>query len=290
VEGVLSMLCSKCGAQLLGESAFCAYCDEQQSRLPTFCAKCHVQLQAGAYFCACCGEKQHTLSQDESPYQKKEITTIRTKNLLLSIIFLAISAGGAVFIFLLSWLLYGRIYFFQGSYAITKIGWIIVYSLGTSGMTLFLIGLKDRKRIGNFKHKLIAIIILLALIPTILTSAILVNYCDDNAWNTSKSTSFDDYVNKYRYLVDLKVSDIILSSNSVFTKATGTITNIGSEYSYRFVKVYATFKNANGTVIDTDWTYAVDSAWLRPGESKKFEVSVTKDSSIRSCAVIIMMN
>ena len=68
----------------------------------------------------------------------------------------------------------------------------------------------------------------------------------------------------------------------------GTIKNTGT-YQIKFVKVKAVCKNYAGSIVDTDWTYAVDSNWLEPGESKKFEMMV-KDTNneIRTANVSVV--
>lgn len=68
---------------------------------------------------------------------------------------------------------------------------------------------------------------------------------------------------------------------------TGTITNNSSK-TYRFVEVKGAFKNSNGKVVDTDWTYAVGSEGLAPGESSTFRMSVTKQYDITDCDVSIL--
>lgn len=84
----------------------------------------------------------------------------------------------------------------------------------------------------------------------------------------------------------LKFSDLSLTSNSSYTICNGTITNNGSK-TYSFVKVKGAFKNSSDTVVDTDWTYAVGSEGLAPGEAKKFRLSVKNDYTIETCSVSI---
>lgn len=85
---------------------------------------------------------------------------------------------------------------------------------------------------------------------------------------------------------DLKFSNISVKHNSSYTVVTGTVTNRGNR-SYKFVKVKGAFKNSTGTVLDTDWTYAVGSEGLSPGESTTFRMSVDKNVSIRNCDITI---
>ena len=85
---------------------------------------------------------------------------------------------------------------------------------------------------------------------------------------------------------DLKFSNISVSHNSSYTVVTGSVTNRGSR-TYKFVKVKGAFKSSAGTVLDTDWTYAVGSEGLSPGETKTFRMSVSKNVSIRKCDITI---
>lgn len=101
---------------------------------------------------------------------------------------------------------------------------------------------------------------------------------------SSSSSSSPSYESKYSAL---KISNVEVTSNSSYTVCTGKITNQGKK-NYSFVKVKGAFKNSSGTVLDTDWTYAVGSEGLDPGESKSFRMSVPKNYSISSCSVSIM--
>lgn len=85
----------------------------------------------------------------------------------------------------------------------------------------------------------------------------------------------------------LEFSNIDISHNSSYTVCTGTITNDGKK-TYTFVEVKGKFKDSSGTVLDTDWTYAVGSEGLAPGESTTFRLSVDKNTSIRKCTMEIL--
>lgn len=85
----------------------------------------------------------------------------------------------------------------------------------------------------------------------------------------------------------LKFSNISVSSNSSYTVCTGTLKNTGKK-TYDFVEVKGAFEDAAGNVVDTDWTYAVGSEGLAPGESTTFRMSVPKNHTIRSCSVSIL--
>lgn len=85
----------------------------------------------------------------------------------------------------------------------------------------------------------------------------------------------------------LDFSGISVTHNSSYTVCTGTITNNGNR-TYSFVEVKGTFKDSSGKVLETDWTYAVGSEGLAPGESSSFRMSVKKNTSIRKCDIEII--
>ena len=85
----------------------------------------------------------------------------------------------------------------------------------------------------------------------------------------------------------LDFSNISITHNSSYTVCKGTITNNGRK-TYTFIEVKGAFKNASGTVVDTDWTYAVGSEGLNPGESATFRMSIDKDLSVKSCSVSLV--
>ena len=82
----------------------------------------------------------------------------------------------------------------------------------------------------------------------------------------------------------LSISNLHLTSNSSYKVCTGTVTNSGNMYA-TYVKVKASFKDSSGNVLDTDWTYAVGSEKLSPGESKTFRLSVPYNRRINSVSV-----
>lgn len=88
---------------------------------------------------------------------------------------------------------------------------------------------------------------------------------------------------------NISISGVYLdrSYSKYYTKASGKVTNNGT-ITLDFVKVRGAFKDSKGNVVETDWTYAVGSEGLAPGESKSFELTVASDSSIASVDVTVM--
>lgn len=89
------------------------------------------------------------------------------------------------------------------------------------------------------------------------------------------------------YSWELNISDVLVYSEYNYTYAEGSLTN-NSDSTVKFIKLKGAFKNSSGTVIDTDWTYAVGGEGLGPGESCKWKMHVTKDVNIKECDVSVM--
>ena len=65
------------------------------------------------------------------------------------------------------------------------------------------------------------------------------------------------------------------------------MTNNGRK-TYTFVEIKGKFKNSSGTVLDTDWTYAVGSEGIASGESTTLRLSVKKNYDIKKCDLEIL--
>lgn len=129
------------------------------------------------------------------------------------------------------------------------------------------------------------VILVVCIIVTILTIIIKPR----EIYNSDYGSNRNIYKNNSLDTTYLKLSNVNLSSSSSYNYCSGLIsTNSSSPYKYHYIKVKASFLNNYGTVIDTDWTYAIGSEWLEPGESSKFKLSVEKDYNISKCVVTIM--
>lgn len=105
-------------------------------------------------------------------------------------------------------------------------------------------------------------------------------YCYAHQGNSGNSSSSSIYS-------ALEFYDVKVEHNSSYTVATGKVRNNGSR-TYRFVEIKGAFKDYNGTTVDTDWTYAVGSEGLAPGESTSFRMSCGKNSIITKCEISII--
>lgn len=104
---------------------------------------------------------------------------------------------------------------------------------------------------------------------------------DYSSYSSYSSNSMSEYTYALLYL---KESNVSITHNSSYTVCTGTIKNTGTS-TVSFVKIKGAFTDYSGNVVDTDWTYAVGSEGLAPGESTSFRMSVPKDSSIKTCKI-----
>ncbi len=100
-----------------------------------------------------------------------------------------------------------------------------------------------------------------------------------NAMNSNKSTgknnaSTSDLSSDSKTSASsggLELEDTSFYTHNGYKYATGRVANNSKDKSYKYVKVKVTYYNKDGEFVSTDWTYAVDSMPLAPGENKYFE-------------------
>ena len=109
-------------------------------------------------------------------------------------------------------------------------------------------------------------------------------------YESSQSSSGSSYSSRYNYEDGssvLKITADSLKSNTSYKICTGSVKNTGTK-TYKFIEVKGAFKDSNGNVIDTAWSYAVGSEGLAPGESSTFRISVDNNPKITSCSVSLL--
>lgn len=104
-----------------------------------------------------------------------------------------------------------------------------------------------------------------------------------SSYSSSSEMSHSRYCKLYMSITNVKVTH-----KGNYTYCSGTIKNTGT-YSVKYVKVKAALKDASGNTVDTDWTYAVDSTWLDPGESKNFEMMIRDENNKIKKAVVTVV-
>lgn len=154
------------------------------------------------------------------------------------------------------------------------------------------------------KHITIGIFIVIVLIYVLsirckagfcpLPSTIKGDYCMAHTCN--KSDCYNEIVKGENYCYthslfessdEIAFSNIRIDHNSIHTICTATIKNNGRK-TYSFVEVKGRFINSSGTIVDTEWTYAVGSEGLAPGESTTFELHIDKNLRITECDLVIL--
>ena len=272
------MFCSKCGKEINADSTFCIYCGSPTSNSSSTAESI---------------EQAATPIVTPSNPQTKPSNN-QKENILLKVgaILSMIGIIGFLLIVLIGLIIYGRVYLFDG-YTFTAVLCVLCIILQVSGTVSLTIGLITRgKWLPPTKRKAVFSLILIC-IAVICAIILIVNGISSS--KPSKSSGYS-YSGSSSYEMDhgtycmlyMKISNVKVTHSGNYAYISGTVTNTGT-YQIRYVKVRAVCKNYKGTVIDTDWTYAVDSSWLNPGESKKFEMMVKdtgKDISTATVTVV----
>ena len=284
-----------------------------------FCKNCGTQLSDDSKFCSNCGYKTEDANSNES-IESIEIdnsqvetesdttnlsSTNRFKELynkisdklflggFVSAAFGTILFVGIILVSLVGW---GEVYLYGGydfTSVLTTIS-LIFMLLGfvvLSIVSIINLKLKSIKKLT--KKVFISLTIVLLVLCVAFSTWGFIDYANeqdsgssygDGSYNGSYNDNYSSGIDK-RIGLSLKV-DRIKTSGS-YTYVYCTVTNVSSKYvatRYRYVKVKAQFKNYSGSIVDTDWTYAVDSTWLEPGESKTFYYMV-QNTNIKSATL-----
>lgn len=281
-----------------------------------FCKFCGAQLEDNATFCSACGAKlkaseengvEESISEftsadsgiSEITHLPKKISEKKEKIidrcLLGGMIAGSVGILGFLLIVIIGAALYGRVYLFDGyTYTvILSIISILLMMIGVcSAVAKTILSLVFK--IGKFPTAIVKRILLIGLAVLCLSFSIwgFVDCGKSNSGYSSSSggssSNSDSTVSVYLGL-SLKVTSIKTSSSYSYVYC--SVTNVSSLYGnatmYRYVKVKAVFKDKYGSVLDTDWAYAVDSAWLNPGETKTFYYMV-RNTSVASATLSIM--
>ena len=285
------MFCKNCGTQLANDSKFCSQCGNKTEE---FVSGENVEgVEAGNAPIECECEKADISSTNRFKSLYTKIAGKLFFGGFLSAMLGTILFIGVILVGLIGW---GKIYLYDG-YEITAI-------LTTVSLVFMLLGLVvlSCTVIINLKFKSIK---LLTKKVFVVLSIVLIIFCvglstwgfidcankPESGSSYSGSSYGGSYNDNYNSGVakniglSLKVDNIKTSGS--YTYVYCTVTNVSSKYvatRYRYVKVKAQFKSYSGSIVDTDWTYAVDSAWLEPGESKSFYYMV-KNTNIKSATL-----
>ena len=284
-----------------------------------FCKNCGTQLSDDSKFCSNCGYKTEDANSNESiecieidnsqvetesdttnlsfTNRLKEVYNKISDKLFLggfvSAAFGAILFVGIILVSLVGW---GEVYLYGGydfTSVLTTIS-LIFMLLGFVVLSIVSIINLKLKSINRLTKKVfISLTIVLLVLCVAFSTWGFIDYANEQdsgssygggSYNGSYNDNYNSGIDK-RIGLSLKVDSIKTSGS--YTYVYCTVTNVSSKYvatRYRYVKVKAQFKNYSGSIVDTDWTYAVDSTWLEPGESKTFYYMV-KNTNIKSATL-----
>lgn len=278
-----------------------------------FCKFCGNEIDSS--FCPNCGAKQtENKAEDEiileNDTNENSETSKRTKvlpekniKILQKCCFFGVIAGItglAIFlgIVLVGLIAYKKVYLFDG-YNFTKVLSVISIIFMMIGLCSAIIKciLHFIFKIGTFPNTIVKRIMLAFLAVACLGCSIW-GFADcsnssnnDSGYGASGGSSSGNYNTTVSEYLGLSFSVTSIKTSGSYTYVYCSVKNVSSSYGnptkYRYIKVKAVFKDRSGSILDTDWTYAIDSAWLEPGETKTFYYMV-RNTSVKSATLYIM--
>jgi hypothetical protein len=285
------MFCKNCGTQLSDDSKFCSNCGYKTEDANSNESIESIEIDNNQV------EAEHEINNPSSTNCLKEVYNKISDKLFLgsfvSAAFGTILFVGIILVSLIGW---GEVYLYGGydfTSVLTTIS-LIFMLLGFVVLSIISIINLKLKSINKLTKKVfISLTIVLLVLCVAFSTWGVIDYANEQDSGSSYgdgsySGSYNDY---YSSGIDKSIGlslkvDSIKTSGS-YTYVYCTVTNVSSKYvatRYRYVKVKAQFKNYSGSIVDTDWTYAVDSTWLEPGESKTFYYMV-QNTNIKSATL-----
>ena len=285
------MFCKNCGIQLSDDNKFCSNCGHKIEETASPENTENIEIDNGQI------EAESETRTPSSTNRFKELYNKISDKLFLggfvSAVFGTILFVGIILVGLVGW---GEVYLYGGydfTSVLTTIS-LIFMLLGFVVLSIVSIINLKLKSINKLTKKVfISLTIVLLVLCVAFSTWGFIDYANEqdsgsSYGNGSYGGSYNDY---YSSGIDKSIGlslkvDSIKTSGS-YTYVYCTVTNVSSKYvatKYRYVKVKAQFKNYSGSIVDTDWTYAVDSTWLEPGESKTFYYMV-KNTNIKTATL-----
>ena len=285
------MFCKNCGTQLSDDSKFCSNCGCKIEETTSPENTENIEIDNSQV------ETESDTTNLSSTNRLKEVNNKISDKLFLggfvSAAFGTILFVGIIFVSLIGW---GQVYLYGGydfTSVLTTIS-LIFMLLGFVVLSIVSIINLKLKSINKLTKKVfISFTIVLLVLCVAFSTWGFIDYANeqdggssygDGSYNGSYNDNYSSGIDK-RIGLSLKVDSIKTSGS--YTYVYCTVKNVSSKYvatKYRYVKVKAQFKNYSGSIVDTDWTYAVDSTWLEPGESKTFYYMV-KNTNIKSATL-----
>ncbi len=281
------MFCKNCGSQLAENSKFCSNCGLETEKSIDTNSMENLEESSNA-----ANEKSNENTNSFQGWYQQHSEKLFLVS-FSSAAFGVILFLGIVLISLIGW---GKIYLY-GGYDVTATLTTISLFFMLLGLVvlspIFIVNQKSKSIIKLTEKTFSSLTIVLITLCIIFSIWCFIDYAneqnsssfsDGSSYNSSYNDYYSSGVNKNIGL-SLKVDNIKVSGN--YTYVYCTVTNVSSKYiatKYRYVKVKAQFKNSSGAIVDTDWTYAIDSTWLDPGESKSFHYMV-QNTNIKSATL-----
>ncbi|HEX7014680.1 MAG TPA: FxLYD domain-containing protein [Cyclobacteriaceae bacterium] len=170
---------------------------------------------------------------------------------------------------LIGWLLFigGMVLMFMG------LGTFFLY--GPIFLTTFIIAiiLMTRKQVGSG----IALLLMTLIIPPVFWFGILAYKVGDTI-NTIEQEQQAEAQDK---LQNIQFEDVRIFHEGNFMYCEGKVRNTGTK-KFDYVKVKVEWLDKGGTILDTDFTYAVGGEGLAPNEAKSFSIMTPSDSRMQS--------
>lgn len=141
----------------------------------------------------------------------------------------------------------------------------------------------EKKKKINYLPGFIVIVAVLLIISIITIVSAPDSYFQSLNSKTKSSSSYSKYL-------DLSLRNVSLSKtkySNYYTCSGSIYVSSSSSYKYRYVKVKIKYLDYYGNVVDTGWTYAIDSTYLEPGESKTWDDMVSANYNISKCTAEI---
>lgn len=288
------MFCKKCGSKIAEDSIFCSSCGSKiEDEISEISVDNSEETSDGAE--SIIDEEAKTDTNRFEEWYRKKSDKLFLGGFSLAA-FGVVLFLGIVLVSLIGW---GEVYLF-GGYDFTAILAAISLISMFLGLLVLLpvlianIKLKSVEKLAK-KTFLVLSIVLLVCCLCFVSWGVADYAIEQDSGSSSGGSSYDSGYNDYYSSgidksigLSLKVDNITKSGN--YTYVYCSVKNVSAKYvatQYRYVKVKAQFKNSSGSIVDTDWTYAVDSAWLEPGETKTFYFMV-KDTNIKSATLSFM--
>lgn len=264
-----------------------------------FCNKCGKEIDDLSDFCKYCGNSLKNDTADltenalnfQSSEKKASIVSVCAKKKIFGILGNSSALFGVIgfmLIALIGLIAYGDIYLF-GGFDFTKVLCVICLITMILGILFIVIDILLRKNAYFADKKKLVFSIFIIIFALLFSLILVISAIQNNTDNSSSgSGSYEMSHDVYSY-VYMKVSNVNVTHSGNYAYVSGTVTNTGT-YQIKYVKVKAVCKDAYGNIVDTDWTYAVDSTWLNPGESKNFEMMVKDSNHKISTANVTVVN